>query len=400
MSLNRRSRYSSSRSPTPRPRRRQISHSRSPGSRSPDWDRQRRLHEADQCLLRLCDVSPVPQQDEDLDADQNSSADDSQLSAEAVKKLFDNLLCLPALSHYADPYPAMDQTNTLLVPYNKDAAKATPTRDGDELDTHDDLFKNYKSFHRLFGDQDCEARTSAYHELINLMLSQTSEDKHLINVTAARPKTHGPFRSNLEVQPELKKKQEKLHLQWPPIKETQCVVNRTLGLYQHGQQAKAGSSSYQWPPIVENPYDKEFSPKDFPTSHKIPSSLPKRWKLHEDFPLMLKPPTSTNVDQVPHAEIAKCSSWLEAFATRSALSVTISSTSLEAVYNLLQKVIIFLRSSVAKDSIKNYASLLDDLLLRASWRLSLCLMMQESLLRNCIPTYICSADALSWNLPL
>ena len=164
------------------------------------------------------------------------------------------------------------------------------------------------------------------------MLSQTSEDKHLINVTAVRPKTDGPFRSNLEAQPELKKKQEKLHLQWPPIKETQCVVDRTMGLYQHGQEPKAGSSSYQWlPPTVENPWDKEFPPKDFPTPHKIPSTLPKRWELHEDSPLMLKPPTSTAVDQVPDAEIAKCFSWLEAFATRSAHSVTISSTSLEVV---------------------------------------------------------------------
>ena len=135
------------------------------------------------------------------------------------------------------------------------------------------------------------------------MLSQTSEDKHLINVTAARPKTDGTFRSNLEAQPELKKKQEKLHLRWPPIKETQCVVNRTSFLYQHGQQPKAGSSSYQWPPpTVENPWEKEFSPKDFPTSHKIPSNLPKCWELHEDCPLMLKPPTSTAVDQVSDAD--------------------------------------------------------------------------------------------------
>ena len=141
------------------------------------------------------------------------------------------------------------------------------------------------------------------------MLSQTSEDKQLINVTAARPKTDRPFCSNLEMQPELKEKQEKLHLKWPPIKETHPVVNRTLGPYQHGQQPKSGSSSYQWPPpTVDNPWSKEFCPKDFPTAHKIPSTRPKRWELHEDSPLMLKLPTSTAVEQVPHAEIAKCSS--------------------------------------------------------------------------------------------
>ena len=126
--------------------------------------------------------------------------------------------------------------------------------------------KTPKSFHRLSGHQDCETRTSACHELINLVLSQTSEDKHLINVTAARTKTDEPFHSNLEMQPELKKKQEKLHLQWPPIKKTQrIVVNRTLGLYQHGRQPKASSSSYQWPPpAVENPGTKSSHPRTFP----------------------------------------------------------------------------------------------------------------------------------------
>ena len=201
---------------------------------------------------------------------------------------------------------------------------------------------------------------------MNLILSQT-EDKQLINVSAARPKSDGPFHSNLEKQPELKKKQDKLHLQWPPIKETQQVVNRTLGLYQHGQQHKAGSSSSQWPPpTVENPWDKEFTPKDFPTRHKIPSTLSKRWELHEDSPLMLKPPTSMAVDQVPDSEIAKCSSCLEAFAAHSAHSASISSTSLEAVYTLLQKVVMFLCSSAVQDSVKNDATCLDDLLQRAN----------------------------------
>ena len=67
--------------------------------------------------------------------------------------------------------------------------KPHPHMMGDELNTHDGLLKNYKSFHVLSGDQDRKARTSAYHELINLMLSQMLEDKHLINVTAARTKT-------------------------------------------------------------------------------------------------------------------------------------------------------------------------------------------------------------------
>ena len=222
----------------------------------------------------------------------------------------------------------------------------------DDLETHDGLFKNYKSFHRLSGEQDRDARTSTYRDLINLMLSQTSEDKQLINVTAARAKAGGPFRRNLEAQHELKKKQEKLHLQSPPIQETKRVVNRTFGLYQHRQQPKAGSSSSQWPPpTVKNPWDKEFTPKDFPTSHKVPSTLPKRWELHEDSTIMLKPPTSTVVEQVPDAAIAKCSSRLESFAARASHSTSISSTSLEASYNFLRKVITYLRASVSKNNI-------------------------------------------------
>ena len=135
MSPNRQRRYSTSRSPTPRPRRRRISRSLSPRSRSTDSDRQWRLHAADQRLLWLRDVSPVPHGEEDLDSDQNSLDEDSQLSGEAVKKLFDDLLCPPALSHYADPYPAADQGNNQLVPYNKDTAKTTSVRDVDDLDT-------------------------------------------------------------------------------------------------------------------------------------------------------------------------------------------------------------------------------------------------------------------------
>ena len=70
--------------------------------------------------------------------------------------------------------------------------------------------------------------------------------------------------------------------------------------------------------------------------------------------------------KIKDAKIAKCPYWLEAFATRSAHSATISATSLEVVYNFLQKVIIFLRSSEAKDSVANDASLLDNLLRRAN----------------------------------
>ena len=167
---------------------------------------------------------------------------------------------------------------------------------------------------------------------MNLMLSQTTGDKQLINVSSSRPKTEGPFHIHLESKSEFKKKQDKLHLQCPPFKETKHVIDRTLDLYQHGPQPKAGSSSATWPPPpVENLWSKDFSQKEFPTTHKIPSVLPKHWELHDESPLMLKPPTATAFEQIPDAEISKCSSWLESFTARSAHSFSISSTSLEAI---------------------------------------------------------------------
>ena len=92
-------------------------------------------------------------------------------------------------------------------------------------------------------------------------------------------------------------------------------MERTLGLYQHGQQPKAGFSFTPWPPpTVKNPWEKEFTPKDFPMAHKVPSALPKRWELHDESHIMLKPTTLSAVEQVPDIEMNKCSPWLETFA--------------------------------------------------------------------------------------
>ena len=119
------------------------------------------------------------------------------------------------------------------------------------------------------------------------MLSQTSEEASLINVSSSRPKPEGPYPSQLPATDELKKKQDKVHLQWPPLKDNSKVIHRTLGLYQHGPQPKSGTSDQWPPPPVQNPWDKEFIPKDFPTTHKIPSTMPKRRDLHASSPLML-----------------------------------------------------------------------------------------------------------------
>ena len=260
---NRRVRSSCSRSSTPRPSRRFRSRSRSPRSRSSSWDRLSRPFAVEQQLLRLRDQSPVPQQEEEQDVDQSSSSNDNAMSAAAVRKLFADLVCPPALSHYADPFPDAPVANNQLVPYVKDSARSTIVSETDELHAHDGLFQNYASFHSLSAEQDREARKSAYHDLMNLMLSQTTEDKQLINVSSSRSKAEGPFHGHLERKPEFKKKQDKLHLQWPPIKETKLVIDRTLGLYQHGPQPKAGSASSTWPPSVENPWSSRRHTKSF-----------------------------------------------------------------------------------------------------------------------------------------
>ena len=187
----------------------------------------------------------------------------------------------PVLTHYADPIPPSQEANSQLVPVQHTSDTSESVFTSDDPETHS-IFQNYRSFHKMSGDQDREARVSSYRDLMNLMLSQTSEDKQLINVTPSCTKLEGQFLSNLESQAELKRTEEKLHLQWPPFKATQRVVDRTLGLYQHEQQPKAGSSSTPCPPTVKNPWDKEFTPKDFPTAHKVPFDFPTAHKVPFD----------------------------------------------------------------------------------------------------------------------
>ena len=174
---NRHSSLSSSRSPSPRGRRSCSMSSRRQRSRSSSRDRISRPHAADQHLLRLR-IDDGDQHPHDFPIpEQSTKVDDSQLSAEKVQKLFADLLDPPALSHYADPLPDSTPSNQ-LVPYDPTAASSSAAMSGinvEPLETHG-LFQNYQSFHRLSGDQDKEACTAAYHDLTNLMLSQTPEE--------------------------------------------------------------------------------------------------------------------------------------------------------------------------------------------------------------------------------
>ena len=72
-----------------------------------------------------------------------------------------------------------------------------------------------------------------------------------------------------------------------------------------------------------------------------------------------KPPTATVVEQVPDAEIAKCSSWLEALVGRTSHTASLSATVLEASHNFMQKVILMFRSAVDQNKIEEMAPTLD-----------------------------------------
>ena len=345
-----------------------MSHSRR-DSRSISRERGQHPYDSDIRLLRLrADTdddrhipsthprgSPEPEQ---------SLVEDESLSAAKVQKLFADLAAPPALSHYADPIP--DSTaNKQLVPYvRQSTTSSSSVKTSEPLETHG-LFKNYQSFHRLSGDNEKEARTAAYHDLTTLMLSQTDEPQ-LINVSSTRPKTEDPFPHSAVSSNEMKKKNEKMILQWPPQSSHTKVIDRTLGLYQHGPPPKAGTNEKWPPPTVKNPWDKSFIPKEFPTTHKIPSAMPKRWDLHSTSPHTLRPPLSTAVLEVPDAAISKSSSWLEAFAARAAHTATMSATSIVSVYNFQQKVLEFLRDSAAKNNNQNDISVIDDLFQRAN----------------------------------
>ena len=69
---------------------------------------------------------------------------------------------------------------------------------------------------------------------------------------------------------------------------------------------------------------------------------------------MLKPPTSTVVEKVPDAEIAKCSSWLEAFRALISHTASLSSTALEAFYNFTQWLILTYWSAVVQGKIMRW----------------------------------------------
>ena len=259
----------------------------------------------------------------------------------------------------------LSRTVRPLVPYvRQSTTSSSSVQHSKPLETHG-IFRNYQSFHRLSGDNEKEARTAAYYDLTSLMISQTDEPP-LINVSSARPKMEDPFPHGAVSSNEMKKKSEKMILQWPPQSSHNKVIDRTLGLYQHGPPPKAGTNEKWPPPTVKNPWDKSFVPKEFPITHKIPSTMPKRWDLHSSSPLMLRPPLSTAVPEVPDAAISKSSSWLEAFAARAAHTATMSATSIISVYNFQQKVLEFLRDSVAKNNIQNDISVIDDLFQRAN----------------------------------
>ena len=260
---------SSSRSPSPKRSRTDSISPQRHASRSPSLERNTHPYDSDIRLLRLRadnddDQYPASTHPRNSpEPGQSTSVDASILSAEKVQKLFADLIPPPALSHYADPI--LDSaSNKQLVPYVRTpTSTASNLQNSEPLETHG-LFQNYLSFHRLSGDTEKEACTAAYHDLTNLMLSQT-EESPLINVSSSRPKTEEPFPCGAISSNEMKKKHEKLHLQWPPQDVHKKVINRTLGLYQHGPP-KAGTADKWPPPHCTEPMGKNVCTKGVPNN--------------------------------------------------------------------------------------------------------------------------------------
>ena len=142
MSPNCQHRYSTSRSPSPRTHMSRLSRSQSQHSRSTDrvhWPRS----QATSSWSR-----PTPSSSAWLPPCPSRRRWGPGLPTEfpwrvfsphggGCKKLFDDLLHPPELSHYTDSYPANDEENTQLVPYHKDPAEGKTVLAADNLETHD-----------------------------------------------------------------------------------------------------------------------------------------------------------------------------------------------------------------------------------------------------------------------
>ena len=102
------------------------------------------------------------------------------------------------------------------------------------------------------------------------------------------------------------------------------------------------------PAPVANPSDKNFTPKEVPTSVKGPVPLPKQWEPVDTSPLMLNPPKVTAVPQVPDTENTKFLVWLEAFWARAAHASFLAATMLEATYTMNLNILAQLREALPK----------------------------------------------------
>ena len=207
-----------------------------------------------------------------------------------------------------------------------------------------------------------------------------------------------------EQQEEFHHDNTKAHLRWPVISSVSAVLDKTLALHQHGPPPKGLPASREWPPApVSNPWDKNFTPKEAPTSVKVLVNLPKRWEPVDTSPLMLNPPKVTAVHQVPDSEISRFAVWLEAFSTRAAHSAALSATMLEASYMQNLMVIEHLCES-APSRIrcqKRWYKLwifVHNKWTPLSWKHNWCCMTLLLQWRSSMPTSICVAGGKFWNL--
>ena len=161
---------------------------------------------------------------------------------------------LPALSHSADPSP--DSTlSTQLVPYNRNSSSAPRVSVLETLDMHGELFQILSPF------TECQVTRTKRHVPLLPMTFPTwcclrcRQSLLWFPYPLLRPKQDGLYPSQIAATDDLKKKPDKVHLQWPSLKDNSKALYCTLGLYHHGPLPKSDTSEQWLPPPVQNSWN-------------------------------------------------------------------------------------------------------------------------------------------------
>ena len=175
---------------------------------------------------------------------------------------------LPALSHSADPSP--DSTlSTQLVPYNRNSSSAPRVSVLETLDMHGELFQILRPF------TECQVTRTKRHVPLLPMTFPTwcclrcRQSLLWFPYPLLRPKQDGLFPSQIAATDDLKKKPDKVHLQWPSLKrqfQSSLLYPGTVPSWSSSQvryfRTVASSSSSEF-------VERNLLKTEFPTTHNL-----------------------------------------------------------------------------------------------------------------------------------